>query len=106
MRIYGKLGEYEVTTVKVGYSYAEAFVRVRVVHRIFFGLIKVSTFKKVWKSSGKFGSIKMNEVEKAHPEQLRDWYKDVVDEYERYKVAWERDQACEASIRKTAKGDT
>ena len=87
MIIQGKYDSYYVHWRECGYTGAEAVVQVQ---RLLWGFIPCK--KTV------YSDFKVNDRQNAYhynlyrwtPNQLEDWYKLVVERYENYKEAWEK----------------
>lgn len=86
MKISGRFGVYECKWVQAGWSYADVVVR-QIVEKNFLGVIHWDAKEKVWESSGR-GIKSLTFAQKAHPERLRAWYTEVVEEFEDWYEAW------------------
>ena len=84
MKIKGKKEEYDVMWSPHGWSYAVPVVYGR--RKV--PLLPFMRWKKVWTGSAK-GS---NDAEKMHPEPMKKWFQDAVDDYEKYVEAWENNE--------------
>jgi hypothetical protein len=98
MIIVGRLGAYDVRWSATGFSYAQANVYpLRKYIDLKFFKIEIPR-RALWKSStgvdvkGKRNYPKDYLTAKhSLPDELREWFNDVVREYENYKEAWERE---------------
>jgi len=97
MIINGQLSEYECKFQRVGYTYAEIVVNETKENTVkfFFGLFSDTRVRqvKVWEttSSGRFGTLRYDELSKMHPDELRKHFKAAVKEYEEYTIAWAKE---------------
>jgi hypothetical protein len=83
MIIKGEFSEYKMDWRSCGWAYANAIVKKRAK---LFGLIPY--WKTVWDSSGP-STVGRGRVEKFHPHEFENWFKEVIKEYEDYERAWE-----------------
>jgi hypothetical protein len=95
IEIQGKLRKYIVQFVKRGYSYAEVHVYTRdiVATPKLFGLLTTTkqVDKKVWEMTTNSGGwpLRLESMEKKHPDELLETYNNAIDQYEKYKMAWD-----------------
>lgn len=81
MIIDGELNQYKVKWESSGWSYAVPIVKVK--KKI--PLLPFSVWRKVWEGS----SVGIIEAEKKLPDDMKRWYQNAVDRYERYIKAWD-----------------
>jgi hypothetical protein len=88
MIIQGKLGTYDVRWVEVlGSNEAEVLLFQDSLYKKFlFGFFKLKN-KPNWKSIGRRARTS-DQVRKYTPQQLTDWFWEVVIEYEQHVLAW------------------
>ena len=80
MIIRGSVNEYRVKWQPAGFSYAVPVVRIK--KKIPF--LPMSRWIKVWEG----GAKPYLSAEKALPDEIREWFKGAVNEYEQYEEKW------------------
>ena len=103
MEISGRLRSYQCDFTSAGWTYAHVVIQVTTEVSLFFGRLRVRRTKTLWQSGGK-GSFAYLTAARAHPDELRQWYKKVVDEYEDYLIAWNKELGGSGSVSPIAMG--
>lgn len=85
MKIQGRFQLYDCKWRGVGFTYAEVIIYGEV-EKSFLGM-KYTKTQELWAT----GTYKRENMQKALPDNLREKFAAAVDEYERYKEAWDRE---------------
>ena len=85
MIIKGKFDTYKVSYDQHGLTYAKPIVYKKKKVPLF----GFSIWREVWNGSAKCSET----ADKMHPEPMKNWFKEAVDEYECYVAAWKNEDS-------------